>query len=130
MNKKKIVLGLTAAIGILLLLTSIIFIITSISIGNNVEKNCQQAQSQFEGDCVDALIQTVEADFKTNVSKNSAVWTLGQLGNDRALPLLQSKLMGAVPDREPWDKGISQYELSKAIKLLQGGPNITSIFWR
>lgn len=129
MNKQKQDLAIYS-ISVATLLAFYAFMISTAWIGYGVKNNCQKAQSQFEGDCVEALMQTVEADFATNVGKNSAIWTLGQLGDNRALPLLESKFTGVIPNHEPWDTGISQYELSKAIKLLKGGINIPSTFWR
>jgi hypothetical protein len=130
-SKQKInLLGYVGGICILLFL--FFFFVTSSWIGFGVKDTCNKAQLQFEGDCVESLMQVVEADFQTNVSKNSAVWALGQLGDNRALSLLESKYTGEIPDGKKGDynKGLSQYELSKAIKLLQGGPNISAFVWR
>jgi hypothetical protein len=55
---------------------------------------------------------------------------LGQYGDNRALPALQNYYTGDIPEKEPLDKMISQYELKKAIKLAKGGLNITALFWR
>ncbi|MBU2566927.1 hypothetical protein KKG46_05225 [Patescibacteria group bacterium] len=129
-KKQKINLALYFS-GITILLLLFIFFVTFAWIGFGVKDTCNKAQLQFEGDCVDALMQTVEADFETNVSKNSATWALGQLGDNRALPLLESKYTGYISEeKEPWENGLSQYELSKAIKLLKGGWNITAFVWR
>jgi hypothetical protein len=56
--------------------------------------------------------------------RNSAIWALGQLGDGRALPALERYYMGIIPDREPFDEMISQYELNKALHLAKGGTNI------
>jgi hypothetical protein len=63
-------------------------------------------------------------------NRNSAIWALGQLGDPQALPILQSLYTGMIPDREPLDAGISQYELKKAINLVNGGTNISAPVWR
>ena len=63
-------------------------------------------------------------------ARNSAIWALGQLGDVRVLPLLESYFTGQIPEREPYDAGISQYELKKAIKLAGGGLNLTAWAWR
>jgi len=55
---------------------------------------------------------------------------LGQLGDNRTLPVLQSYYTGDIPEREPLDKTISQYELKKAINLTSGGFNMSAIIWR
>jgi len=52
------------------------------------------------------------------------------LGDSRALPTLQKYYTGNIPNREPLDGVISQYELKKAINLTSGGVNLTAIFWR
>lgn len=116
--------------GVCFLLFLFIFFATSSWIGFGVNDHCNQAQNQFEGDCVEALMQTVEADFTSYAEKNSAVWTLGQLGDDRALPLLESKFTGEIPEHEKWNETLSQYELSKAINLLKGGFNLSAFIWR
>ncbi|MDF1497005.1 MAG: hypothetical protein P1P90_03000 [Patescibacteria group bacterium] len=129
-NKQKINLAIYLG-GILILLFFYFFLVTTSWIGYGVKNTCNEAQMQFEGDCVEALMQTVDADFETNVSKNGAVWALGQLGDDRALNLLESKYTGEISNEKgPYDVGLSQHELEKAIKLLKGGWNITSAFWR
>ena len=68
-----------------------------------------------------------DEDFRT---RNYAIWSLGQLGDKQALPALEKFYTGNIPEREPYDEGISQYELKKAIALLQGGANVTAVVWR
>jgi PBS lyase HEAT-like repeat len=117
--------------GIFILLFLFIFFVASSWIGFGVKENCSKAQNQFEGSCIEALMQVVDADFTSYDDKNSAVWALGQLGDNQALPLLESKYQGSVPEgREKWNEVLSQHELSKAIKLLNGGWNISAAFWR
>jgi HEAT repeat protein len=71
------------------------------------------------------------ADESTQSGKNEAIWALGQLGDRKALPLLESYETGeSLPERESWSEGISQYELRKAINLLRSGFNISAFFWR
>jgi hypothetical protein len=105
-------------------------VITCTWIGYGVKENCQEAQEQYEGDCVEALVQLVEDESNPYGERNSAVWSLGQLGDPRALPALERLYTGEIPDREPWDDTLSQYELKKALKLLRGGFNISAIVWR
>lgn len=106
------------------------FVITSSWIGYDVKSHCQSAQLQYEGDCVDALIQVLDDKHQSFRTRNSAIWALGQLGNSKALPILESYYTGSIPDRESLDSTISQYELKKAIKLVGGGFNLTAIVWR
>lgn len=110
--------------------TLLIFVITCVWIGFDVKTQCQDAKSEYRGDCVDALLELVKDDDRGFRARNDAIWALGQLGDKRALPTLQRFYSGNIPEREPLDKTISQYELRKAISLTSGGKNITAIFWR
>lgn len=107
-----------------------LFIVTSTLIGNDVEQRCAVAQAKYEGDCVEALMAYVEEPENSYRDRNSGIWALGQLGDERSLPVLENMYTGNIPEREPYDDGISQYELRKAINLASGGFNITAIIWR
>ena len=116
------------AIGISIFL--LFFVILCTLIGFDVKTHCRDAKSEYSGTCVDALILLLQDENKSFKSRNSAIWALGQMGESRALSVLQSFYTGNIPQREPLNKVISQYELKKAIKLTSGGTNITAIFWR
>lgn len=113
-------------IGIFLLF----FVICCVWIGYDVKDQCQTAQREYEGDCVESLISLLNDEGQGFRARNSAIWALGQLGDSRALPILQSYYTGNIPDREPLDKTISQYELKKAVNLTGGGFNLSAPFWR
>jgi len=104
------------------------FIITSIYIRKTVKERCLQAQACYSGDCVEVLIKTLEDEKNSFKKRNSAIWALGQIGDRKALSALQKYYTGKIPDKESFDKTISQYELQKAIKLCKGGFNATKIF--
>ncbi len=117
-------------IGISILLFLFVFFVSSTWIGYSVENQCKTAQEKYQGDCVEALMSLIE-DNSSQYGKNSAIWALGQLGDKRALPFLKGYYTGHKNEgRTKWDEGISQYELSKAIKLLQSGINLTAFVWR
>jgi hypothetical protein len=80
--------------------------------------------------CVDALAMTLDDERQGYRTRNQAIWALGQLGDQQALMTLQKYYTAQIPDREPLDKMISQYELQKALRLVQGGPNILALLWR
>lgn len=124
--KEKILIGFAVAGGTFILF----FVISSVWIGQSVKEKCYLAQSKYEGECVPALMSWLadeENDFR---SRNSATWALGQMGDRQALPVLKKYYTGQIPEREPYDAGLSQYELKKAIKLLESGFNLTAPFWR
>ena len=118
----------TGAIGISIFI--LFFVITCTWIGFDVKTKCFDAKKEYGGSCTESLISLLEDENRGFRARNSAIWALGQLGNQNALPVLQSFYTGNIPDREPLDKTISQYELKKAINLTSGGKNITAIFWR
>lgn len=107
------------------------FFIAVTWIGYDVKTLCLDAKREYEkADCTDALISLLEDENRGFRARNNAIWALGQLGDTHALPILERYYTGNIADREPLDEMISQYELKKAIKLAEGGINITSIFWR
>lgn len=116
------------AIGLSIFLLFVVICCTWI--GYDVKKQCQDAKREYGYDCVESLISLLKDENKSFQSRNSAIWALGQLGDKHALPVLKNYYTGNIPQREPLDKVISQYELKKAINLTSGGVNLTSIFWR
>lgn len=116
------------AIGISILV--LFFVITCTWIGFDVKTKCFDAKKEYGGSCTESLINLLEDENRGFRARNSAIWALGQLGNSKALSTLQKFYTGNIPDREPLDQTISQYELKKAINLTSGGKNITAIFWR
>ena len=106
------------------------FVVTSMWIGHDVKSKCRQAKFDYEGTCTQAMISLLKDENRSFYARNSAIWALGQLGDPSSLSVLQSFYTGYIPDREPINEIISQYELKKAIKLVDGGTNTTSIFWR
>ncbi len=106
----------------------ITLVISSIQIGNHVQDQCAYAVSLYGSDCVTALGSLVQDANRTYGERNNAIWALGQLGDARGLPILEKYYTGVILDKEPWNGVLSQYELGKAIKLLRGGFNLTSLF--
>lgn len=105
--------------------------ITGVWIGHEAKKLCQEAKWEYkQEDCVEALMMTLNDEKQGYRTRNHAIWALGQLGDDRALPVLQKYYTDNIPDREPLDEVISQYELKKAINLTSGGLNIIAWMWR
>ncbi len=117
------------AIGISVFL--LFFFVTCVWIGYDAKKICQEAKWEYKKtDCVEALIDTLDDENQGYRTRNHAIWALGQFGDSRALPVLEKYYTGDIPDREPLDDVISQYELKKAINLANGGLNISSWVWR
>lgn len=108
----------------------LVFLITTTWIGVDVHQHCQTAQAKYSGDCVEALISAVDDPSNSLTSRNYAIWSLGQLGDSRAQTVLQKYYTGQIPEREPYNETISQYELKKALRLVNGATNITHFVWR
>lgn len=107
----------------------LVFLITGTWIGVSVKERCLMAQGRFEGDCVEALAQVVDSQESSLRERNTSIWALGQLGDVRARPILEKYYTDDIPDREPYDQTLSQYELKKALKLVGGGLNLTHLLW-
>jgi hypothetical protein len=95
----------------------------------DVVRSCQYARSTYSGDCVEALAQLVLNEQEGYRTRNDAVFALGQIADPRALPALQQLYTGMIPEREPLDSTLSQYELRKAIRWCREG-NGTSWLYR
>ena len=120
--KKLLLYAFAAGLGVAFL--SLIGI--SVWIGSGVKKECQIAKKEYAGDCVEALSALVDDESHTFKERNRAVWALGQLGDQRALTVLNKYYTG---EECQHDKFLCQYELKKAIKLAEGSFNITALFW-
>jgi hypothetical protein len=121
-------LAYAAAVGVSIFL--LLVVVTFSWIGYEVKQQCKDAEREYGKDCVASLMALLDDEKKSFRDRNSAIWALGQMGDKKALPTLQSYYTGDIPNREPLDKTISQYELKKAIGLVNGGMNITAFFWR
>jgi hypothetical protein len=107
----------------------LVFLITGTWIGVEVKQHCLAATSHYQGDCVEALTHMVDDEQASYRERNYAIWSLGQLGDQRARATLEKHYTGNIPAREPYDDGLSQYEMRKALKLVDGGLNLTHLLW-
>ena len=103
------------------------FLAIGLSIGSGVRDASAASVAAYGGDRVDALISVVNSPAHSLHERNRAVWALGQLGDERALPVLERYVTGQPCDHA---RGICQHELSKAIRLCRGAKNISAFLWR
>jgi HEAT repeat protein len=124
--KKFFVYGLTICFTLLFILLLITLHWTS----SDVRATCKKAQQQFEGDCVEALIAYLQSDSLSFKEQNHVIWALGEIGDKRALPVLQ-KLYTGKPCLKPCDssKYICQYGIKKAIRGCKGF-NVVRYVWQ
>jgi len=99
----------------------------SLIIGSGVRAVAAAALREQPGDRVAALIAYADSPTHTLHDRNRAVWALGQLGDSRALPLLEKYYSGGSCDH---DRALCQYELKKAIHLCHSGTNLTAFVRR
>jgi hypothetical protein len=103
----------------------IVYLWVCFDIRSGVKKISAEATQQYPGDRVEALIAYVKSENRSLRQRNLAVWALGQIGDKRALPVLNQFYTGGPCDHENY---LCQGELQKAIKLCQGSFNATA--WR
>lgn len=92
-------------------------------IGHNVKENIKIAQEQYQGNAEDALIAFLLDEQKSTKDRtHQAIWTLGQIGSEKALPILIS-LHKDDPKVETCygkhDSLLCQYEIHKAIVAIE-----------
>lgn len=107
-----------------------LFLVSVNIIGYSVKDKCHLAQEKYEGDCAQALIAQLEDEENGFAIRNNTIWALGQLGDERALPVLRSYYTVDGAEYGNRSKELSQFELGRAISYFEGNPNITTFFWR
>lgn len=127
-NKWLAILGILGLVGASFLAGTLF--VSSLWIGESVKEKCEIAEARYKKDCVESLMMSFEDSNNSFRERNGSVWALGQIGDKRALETVKKYYTGEIPDREPYNEVLSQYEMKKAIKLLEGGFNITAVVWR
>jgi len=97
------------------------------NIGAGVKSISNEALEIYQGNAVTALMHYVDSDEYSLQKRNRAVWALGQLGDPKALPVLNKYYTGKPCDHLRF---LCQYELKKAINLCKGDWNVTAWTWR
>lgn len=82
------------------------------------ERACQTQGMTYPEHKVEALIATVGDARQPFQERNLAVWALGQLGDERALPVLKAQLTGRPVCNH--SQAICQYEAKKAMAKITG----------
>jgi hypothetical protein len=106
-----------------------VFLLSVNLIGYSVKEKCVIAQEKYNGDCIESLIAYLDDEQNGFHSRNSAIWALGQLGDERALPVLKKYYTGYNGERQNRHQGLAQLELKRAIGYMEGNLNITKFFW-
>jgi hypothetical protein len=117
--KKNIRIGLIIILGGSLLFFSAIYTWNGVEIRLNINT----AREKYPGTAEEALIAMLKDTTRSAyVRSHTAVWTLGQIGSERALPLLD-ELYQDDPDGitcyDRHDSLLCQYEIHKAIESIR-----------
>ena len=113
MNKKLII----AVLLVFIIGLGIVYIGLRIWFKSEINQICNHAMSQYEGDKIEALIAMLNAEDQILKTKNNAIWALGKLNDQRALPVLRKLQTGNECDHTRY---VCQRELDKAIRNLEG----------
>ena len=84
---------------------------------SDINKIRNSAQSKFEGDKIEALISVLNSDSEKLKNKNQAIWALGKLNDERAMPTLKNLQTNSECNHSRF---VCQRELEKAINNLEG----------
>jgi len=98
-------------------------------IGYSVADRCAQAEGKYGQDCVMSLTAQLSDEAMSMEKRNEAIWALGQMGDKRALPVLKSYYTSRTNHCDRQNE-LCQYELGKAIRLIESGFNLTHFVWQ
>jgi len=123
LKQKKRFAGLKRVLFYGVLSVLVLFVGISFGIRSAVKEMSTEATKEYPGDRVEALIAYVRSENHSLKKRNRAVWALGQIGDNRALAVLESFYTGGGCDHE---KQLCQRELKHAIHGCKGGLNLTA----
>ncbi len=126
-NGRRFVRFVRRAVVIALVLIAALVLGTTWLIGSGVHAASEAALLERPGDGALALMAYIESPKHTLRERNRAVWALGQLGDARALPVLEKHFTGRECEH---GRALCQHELRKAIRLCRGATNISAFIWR
>jgi hypothetical protein len=111
---------------ILAIMLSALIAVEVLLIGAGVRAYSQTAQARFPGKRVEALIAMVECQSCNTRDRNDAVWTLGQLDDPSAIPVLERLYTENKSNR------LSNSRLQVALRHLRHEDNnrFESVLWR
>jgi hypothetical protein len=119
---KKILIIISA--GIILVLCCSTFAIHT-WIGHDIKENIYIAEQKYPGTAEDALISfLLDEDNSTYDRTHVAIWTLGQIRSEKALPVLYEYYKNDPEGKTCYgrhDSVLCQYEIHKAIVAIERG---------
>lgn len=123
--RKPIIVSLSASTLLILAILTIYLLINL-----SVNKNIEIAQHTYGGSPEDALISYLLDQNNSTVDRtHKAIWTLGQIKAEQALPLLQDLFLNDPEGSTCFgkhDSMLCQYELHKAISSIESNSKLFS----
>ena len=110
---------------VIITLPIIIILYTLVSIGLQVQTNCKEAKSLYEGDCVESHLEYLNNEELTSKNWASFVWSLGQMSDKRSTQFLNES-KDELPCNEENKEGC-MHEVNKALKWSTTSRNIPKI---
>ncbi|NND08039.1 MAG: HEAT repeat domain-containing protein [Saprospiraceae bacterium] len=109
---------------------AIVAIFTFTKIHHQVEDITTIAVTAYRLDAIGSLTKLIESENHSYEEKNSAIWALGQLADQEALPFLE-QLNTQTKEKSPCNRnsGLCKGEIEKAMKWCRNG-NLTSWMYR
>jgi hypothetical protein len=126
-NGRRLVWFISRAAVIALVVIAALLLGTTWLIESGVHAASEAALLERPGDSVPALMAYLESPTHPLRERNRAVWALGQLGDARALPVLEKHFTGRQCEH---GRALCQHELRKAIRLCRGKTNMLAFIWR
>ena len=91
--------------------------------GIEIRSNVRMAQDLYPGSAEEALISLLQDEsVNSYVRTHSAIWTLGQIRSEKALPLLKELYLEDPKGKSCYgkhDSVLCQYEIHKAIQAIE-----------
>ena len=95
-------------------------------IGSGLSEIVEEAEARFEGDRVEALMKLAECDACAMGERNRAVWALGRLEDERAVPLLLKHQTGRECDHA---RELCQETIGQALAMIERKGTPVGRFW-
>ena len=97
----------------------------SFYIESRVQQTCEIALKCYAGDKIAALFAMIEGEDGCSKGKSRALWALGQLGDERALPFLRERYGGLE------EANVCIHEAQFAIRKIEEERfNLPGFLWR
>lgn len=129
MSKNSILYWMIPLSAVLFIGFSLLDFIALHLISIEVRDACSEAQREYAEDCVAALSQYAKSADYSYKQRNRAIWALGEIGDNRAIPVLKSLARNELQtERYNTSLELCEYGVTKSIRLCEK-LNIVRYVW-